>query len=110
MKEALTAAFVAMELAAKKSNFFLPWQDMNISQIGYGVMESMTMVRFYLLALKGAGYLNLRLDNLDEGIAMLEKVLELDKEDRLGAGLLLSTVSDYKRRKDANFGKLTIVG
>ena len=69
----------------------------------------MTLVRFYLLALKGAGELNLRLGNMDLGIQMLEKVVELDSEDRLGVTALLNTVEGYRRRKNANFGKLTVV-
>ena len=60
--------------------------------------------------LKGAGYLNLRLGDIDTGVAMLSKVIELDAEDRLGAVALLKTVEDYERRKAANFGKLSVVG
>lgn len=42
-----------------------------------------------MLALKGTGYLQLRLGVYDEAISMLQKVAECDHEDRLGAAALL---------------------
>jgi tetratricopeptide (TPR) repeat protein len=54
------------------------------------------LYRFYLLALKGAAYLQLRLEQIDEGIEMLEKILTLDSEDRLGTSLLLATAKERK--------------
>jgi hypothetical protein len=53
-------------------------------------------LRFYLLALKGAAYLNLRLDKLAQGRAMLEKLIRLDPEDRLGAAALLQVVNEVE--------------
>lgn len=108
-QDALLCADKAMSIASKKLNMDIPWQSLNMDTLAYGLMNSMTLVRFYLMTLKGAGYLNLRLDNIDQGVQMLEKVLELDKEDRLGTGYLLQTVEGYQRRKAANFGKLTVV-
>ena len=108
-QDALVSAHASLDQITKRLNFPYSWERMDLTTLGYGVMDSMTLVRFYLLALKGAGYLNLRLDNLDLGIKMLEKILELDSKDRLGVSMLLNTVEGYKRRKDANFGKLTIV-
>ena len=107
--DALLVADKAMAIAAKKLAMDVPWQKLDMATLAYGLMNSMTLVRFYLMTLKGAGYLNLRLDNIDLGVQMLEKVLELDQEDRLGTGYLLQTVEGYQRRKNANFGKLTVV-
>jgi hypothetical protein len=50
------------------------------------------MVRFYLLALKGAAYLNFRMGKIDEGVRMLNKVIELDSNDRLGAKALMQAI------------------
>lgn len=107
-QNALNTASRAMALVSKKLNWPESWQDINLMALGYGVLESMTLVRFYLLSLKGAGYLNLRLGNLEAGRAMLEKVVELDTQDRLGALMLLNVVEGYQRRVDANFGKLSL--
>ena len=107
--DALVAAHASLEQITRRLNFPCGWERMDLTTLGYGVMDSMTLVRFYLLALKGAGYLNLRLGNMDLGIQMLEKVVELDSKDRLGVTALLNTVEGYRRRKNANFGKLTVV-
>ncbi|WP_317929948.1 hypothetical protein [Halioxenophilus sp. WMMB6] len=107
--DALHCADKAMAISSAKLEMDIPWQKLDMQTLAYGLMNSMTLVRFYLMTLKGAGYLNLRLDNVDLGVQMLEKVLELDKEDRLGTGYLLATVEGYQRRKNANFGKLTVV-
>jgi tetratricopeptide (TPR) repeat protein len=96
-KDALKAAHRAMEVAAEKIELTECWQKLNIKILGYSAMRSMETVRFYLLALKGAGYLNLRLGEYDEGISMLEKVAELDSEDRLGAKALLETINNELR-------------
>lgn len=108
-EDALVCAQRALEVTAKKLKMNISWEELDMNTLGYGLMSSMTLVRFYLLTLKGAGYLNLRLDNIELGVQMLEKVKELDSEDRLGTGYLLETVESYRRRKAANFGKLTVV-
>ena len=108
-QDALHAADLAMEVVAGRLNFPDSWQDLDMDYLGFGVMQSMTLVRFYLMTLKGAGYLNLRQGDMDLGISMLEKVLEVDSEDRLGVADLLKTVESYRRRKDANFGQLKVV-
>ena len=96
-KDALRAAHRAMSLAADQTELSVPWQELTIKILGYSAMRSMALVRFYLLALKGAGYLNLRMGEWEEGIRMLEKVSELDQEDRLGAKSLLDTVRNEWR-------------
>jgi predicted TPR repeat methyltransferase len=53
-------------------------------------MRSIGLLRFYFLALKGAGYLCLRMEDRDAAIERLQKVVELDPHDRLGASLLLN--------------------
>lgn len=109
-EDALITAGKSMAMAARRLDIPESWRDINISVVGYCVMKSMTtMVRFYLLSLKGAGYMNLRMGNIDDGIEMLEKVAELDVKDRLGALDLLQVVEGYQRKVDANFGQLKLV-
>jgi tetratricopeptide (TPR) repeat protein len=57
-------------------------------------MVSMSMVRFYMMALKGAGYLELRLGEYDSAIARLEKVVELDSKNRLDAQALIDVARE----------------
>lgn len=105
--EALTAAETTLRLLSRRLNLPLAWRDLSVHVLGYGVLQSMTLVRCYLLALKGAGYLNVLLDNLEEGIHMLEKVLELDAGDRLGVAELLRRLQE---QDEARFSPAGAVG
>ncbi len=52
----------------------------------------MGLVRFYLMVLKATGYINLRLGYFEIGQAMLEKLVELDSNDRMGGRALLEVL------------------
>lgn len=93
--DALGIAHVAMQTVAPKIDFAMDWRDLDMNMLGCGVLKSMGLVRFYLLALKGAGYLNLRLGEFESGLSMLRKVKTLDEADRLGAKLLLDILADH---------------
>ena len=60
----------------------------------------MTLTRFYLMALKGAGYLKLRIGETRDGLARLEKVAELDADDRIGVRSLMQLARDELRRQE----------
>lgn len=100
-EEALYSAHLALKLSADKLDFPADWRELDMEYIGLGVLQSMQLVRFYLLALKGAGYLNLRLGTLSEGIEMLQKVVLLDSRDRLGASELLEVALAHQRNQQA---------
>jgi hypothetical protein len=102
--EALHTAYLAMNVAAESIGFPGHWRQLTLDHLGHGVLQSYTMVRFYLMALKGAGYLNLRLGELAEGVEMLNKVIELDCNDRLGAKVLLRSIgpTEVKTQKTAD--------
>ena len=91
-EDALKIAYEAMAAVAGEIGFPVHWRELEFSDLANGVMQSFTVVRFYLLALKGAGYLNLRMGNIQEGVAMLNKVISLDSNDRLGARVLLQAM------------------
>lgn len=89
LTEALIVAERVLAVIGKRLNLPLDWRDLSEGRLGSGVMISMTLIRFYMLALKGAGYLELRLGNYESALERLEKVAELDSKDRLGAQALL---------------------
>ena len=91
-QDALRIAYESRAAVADEIEFPPHWRELNFSDLANGVLHSFTVVRFYLLALKGAGYLNLRMGNIQEGVAMLNKVIELDNNDRLGARVLLQAM------------------
>ncbi|MHC8286896.1 hypothetical protein ACYZUD_08710 [Pseudomonas sp. XS1P51] len=68
------------------------WRDIQPAHLVTAAQNGIGLLRFYLLALKGAGYLCLRLGHFEHGKAMLTKVVELDAENRLGARLLLEVL------------------
>lgn len=92
LKEALGIAHHVLSVVAPQIDFPDYWGYLNMTILGCGLLKSFTMVRFYLLCLKGAGYLNLRLGNTAEGVKMLNKVMELDTNDRLGVRNLMQAL------------------
>lgn len=98
-EDALRVAERALDLFAKRLGWPQDWQDLQAQQVSEKAENSMTDVRFYLLALKGAGYLELRLGALDSAIQRLRKVVEVDDKDRLGAASLLEIAEDEVNRQ-----------
>jgi tetratricopeptide (TPR) repeat protein len=98
--DAFLVAERAMDVAARRLEFRLPWQQLTLKSLGVGVMKSMTLTRFYLMALKGAGYLKLRMGETQAGLERLEKVAELDVDDRLGVDTLVELARDELRRQE----------
>lgn len=77
------------------------WSALDRKSFENSVLVSMTMLRFYMLALKGAGYLELRLGQYEQALQRLRKVTEFDDGDRMGAQALidvaLESVENAKR-------------
>jgi len=87
--DALVVADRTLTVAGERLNFPDTWQQLHPQHLGYAAMRSIGLLRFYLMVLKAAGYINLRLGRAAEGEAMLEKLIDLDSHDRLGAKALL---------------------
>jgi len=95
IEDALVTAQHALTISGERIGLSGNWKQLDKSQIGYAAFNSIGLLRFYLMALKGAGYLNLRLGNLDEGRKMLLKVREADPLDQLSASALLDVIDQY---------------
>jgi tetratricopeptide (TPR) repeat protein len=94
LQDALLVADRVLRVLAGRLKLPQEWQDLDETRFCNGVMVSMTLVRFYMMALKGAGYLELRLGEYDAAIARLEKVVELDTKNRLDAQALIDVARD----------------
>lgn len=57
-------------------------------------------VRFYLFALKGLAYLNLRLGQLDEAVRLLRELKRLDPGDHVGGALLWHVLAHHLSSDD----------
>jgi len=96
LEDALLVADRALEVAGRRLDLPARWQDLHPEHIGHAVLRSMGLLRFYLMVLKAAGYIHLRLRNTPSGEAMLEKLAELDSHDRLGGKALLDLVREER--------------
>lgn len=85
---ALAIAAQALDAVGSRLNFPASWQAVSAEDLGAAVKTAPELARFYLHALKGAGYLHLRLGNSREGLARLDLVAALDEKDRIGAKAL----------------------
>jgi tetratricopeptide (TPR) repeat protein len=94
LQESLLVAERVLKVIGKRLEFPEEWRDLTEMRLASGVMISMTLIRFYMLALKGAGFLELRLGDYASALQRLEKVVELDSKDRLGAKALLDVARE----------------
>jgi hypothetical protein len=95
LDDALLVAESALAVAGRRLAFPDTWRYLREVNVGAGVMQSMGLVRFYLMVLKSTAYINLRLGNHPLGKAMLEKLVELDSHDRIGGKALLAVAQEY---------------
>lgn len=92
LSDALRVAERLLRVLARRLGLPEDWHDLNESRLGNGILVSMTWIRLYLLTLKGAGYLEMRLGDYDSAGERLRKVTEFDSDDRLGAQALLAVI------------------
>lgn len=88
-EDAMRIAERVLVLFAKRLGLPRDWRELTPEHGDQRGADSMTTLRFYLLALKGAGYLELRLGRLEKALQRLNKVVELDDSDRMGAQSLI---------------------
>lgn len=96
LEDALLVADRTLETAGRRLDLPARWQDLHPEHVGHAVLRSMGLLRFYLMVLKAAGYIHLRLGDAASGQAMLVKLGELDSHDRLGGKALLDLVMEEK--------------
>jgi hypothetical protein len=92
LEDALIVADRTLAIVSRRLDLPAKWQDLHPDHIGYAVLRSMGLLRFYLMVLKATGYIHLRQGNASTGQAMLEKLVELDSHDRLGGKILLDVL------------------
>ncbi len=101
LEDAYQVAQRAIEISGRQLEMPSDWRQLNEGHLGKAVIQSIGMLRFYLLALKGAGYLLVRLGEFADGMAMMQKVIDMDPHDRLGTKGLLEVIaeSEYVTRQ-----------
>jgi tetratricopeptide (TPR) repeat protein len=97
--DALRVAERVLKIFAGRLGLSQSWQEVSEQQIEAAIKESMIEVRFYLLALKGSGYLEMRLEHYHSAIERLQKIVAIDAKDRLSVSSLLQIAEDEINRK-----------
>lgn len=100
LEDALLVAESTLAVVGRRLEFADSWHYLREANVGAGVMRSMGLVRFYLMVLKAAGYIHLRLGNVETGQSMLEKLVELDSHDRMGGKALLEVLHNQQTNND----------
>ena len=96
LDDALVVAERAMQLSGRHLGLPTDWSRIDEAQLGSAAANSFGLLRFYLLALKAASVVLLRLGRIDESRARLIKLASLDSRDQLGAGKLLEVVDEFQ--------------
>ncbi|MGJ4946276.1 hypothetical protein ACQR1W_37370 [Bradyrhizobium sp. HKCCYLS1011] len=91
LTEALQIAKQCLAKAAVENRLPPHWRDVRASHADFGDYGNI-LPRFFLFTLKGYAYLQMRLGNLVEGRLAVQKLLELDPSDKIGARVLLEVV------------------
>ena len=95
-KETLITASHALRISGRRLGFPMDWHE--LQPVHLGAELPLGLVRFYLFSLKGMAYVKMRIGELDEGERMIDKVIALDPEDRLGGSVLKNVILETRRR------------
>lgn len=91
LAEALGIARRCLAKAAEDTNLPADWRAVRATDAAFGGYENI-LPRFFLFSLKGYAYLQMRLGQTEEGRLAVEKLLELDPSDKIGARVLLDVL------------------
>jgi len=94
LEDALVVAERALDVTAGRLHLVDGWRGIGPVSLGEAVMRSIGLLRFHLLALKGSAVILLRLGRIEEARRRLEKIVEIDERDALGANALLATIAE----------------
>jgi len=86
LPEALAVGERCLAKAARDNGLPFAWQAVLPQLANFSSYAALP--RFYLFTLKACAYLNMRLDNLEAGEAMLATLIELDPLDRMNGSVL----------------------
>ncbi len=85
-----------MQLSGRHLGLPTDWNLLDEARLGSAAANSFGLLRFYLLALKAASVVLLRLGQIADSRARLIKLASLDSRDQLGAGKLLEVVDEFQ--------------
>ena len=101
LEDALVVAERAMQLSGRHLGLPTDWKLLDETRLASAAANSFGLLRFYLLALKAASVVLLRLGQISESRARLIKLARLDSRDQLGAAKLLEVVDEFQGAGDS---------
>lgn len=100
LEEALLVAERAMQLAGRQLGLPPDWRALDEKWLGAAAANSFGLLRFYLLALKAASVVLLRLGRNAASRDRLRKLAALDHRDQFGAARLLAIVDAFEKEEE----------
>jgi len=100
LDDALMVAERAMLLSGRQLGLSPDWRTLDEIRLGSAAANSFGLLRFYLLALKAASVVLLRLGQIEASRDRLIKLAGLDCHDHLGAAKLLEVVDTFHRPEE----------
>jgi len=100
LDDALPVAERAMALSARQLGLPDDWRQLDESRLAAAATVSFGLLRVYLLSLKAASLVLLRLGQIAAACARLSKLAGLDTGDQLGAAKLLELVNEFQGPHD----------
>lgn len=91
LAECRSVAQACLTRAAIDNSLPLDWRDVRADSAAFGDYDAIAP-RFFMFSLKGYAYLNMRLGDFEEGAKAIDKLLELDPADKVGAKILLEVL------------------
>ena len=97
LTDALFVAERAMQISGQTLGLPPDWKQLDETRLGSAAANSFGLLRFYLLALKAASVVLLRLGDIAASRTRLIKLAALDIRDQLGAAKLLEVIDQFQR-------------
>ncbi len=91
LRECLGIAEACLTRAAIDNSLPLDWRDVAPQDAAFGDFDAVAP-RFFMFSLKGYAYLCMRLGHFEQSAAAIDKLLELDPADKIGAKVLLGVL------------------
>lgn len=102
LDDALLVAERAIVLSARQLGLPNDWRSLDERWLGTAASTSFSLLRFYLLALKAASIVLLRLGRITESRDRLSILAAFDSRDQLGAAKLLEVVDAFHHPADSS--------
>ena len=98
LREAIPFALRAAEMMGQRLGLRRSFMELSLEDAPFS--DYVAGPRFYLFAMKAAGYLYARLGETERGLEILEKIRTLDKNDHLGVSPLIAVIRRGGREEE----------